>query len=53
MKCAIEMNSGGMIFLYIQSFMKICTGIQTILRFCLNNMKGCNVGVTDVEDVWS
>jgi hypothetical protein len=42
---AIDMASGGMI--YIQSFMKIGTGVEAILRFCLRNLRGCNVGITD------
>jgi hypothetical protein len=45
MKCTIEMGSGGMT--YIQCFMKICADIQAILRFCLNNLEYCNVGITD------
>jgi hypothetical protein len=28
-------------------FMKIGEGVKTRLRFCLNNMRGCNIGVTD------
>jgi hypothetical protein len=32
-KCTIEMDSGGMI--YIPTFMKIGTGVQAILGFCL------------------
>jgi hypothetical protein len=31
--------------------MKIGVGIQAILRFCLSNMKGCDVGITDEEDL--
>jgi hypothetical protein len=27
--------------------MKIGTGIKAILRFCLRNMRGLNVGITD------
>jgi hypothetical protein len=49
MKCAVEIGSGVMI--YIQSFMKIGTGIQAILRFYLSNVKGCNVRVTDGRDL--
>jgi hypothetical protein len=37
------MASGGM----ISSFMKIDTGVQAILRFCLRNMGGCNIGIID------
>jgi hypothetical protein len=49
MKCAIEMGSDGMI--YIQCFVKIGTGVQEILRFCLSNLNGCNVGITDGRDL--
>jgi uncharacterized protein YraI len=45
MKCTVEMGSGGMI--YSPSFMKIGTGVQAILRFCLSNFSGCKVGITD------
>jgi hypothetical protein len=44
MMYAVEMASCGMI--YITGFMKIGTGVQAILRFCLSNLKGCNVGIT-------
>jgi hypothetical protein len=27
--------------------MKIGTGVQAILKFCLRNLRGCNVGITD------
>jgi hypothetical protein len=49
MKRAVEMSSGGMI--YVQSSMKIDTGVQAILRFCLSNLKGCNVGIIDGRDL--
>jgi hypothetical protein len=45
MMYAIEMASCGMI--YLPSSMKIATGVQEILRFCLRNLTGCNVGITD------
>jgi uncharacterized protein YraI len=32
---------------YSPSFMKIGTGVQVILRFCLRNLRGCNVGISD------
>jgi uncharacterized protein YraI len=32
---------------YIPSFMTIDSGIQAILRFCLRNLNGCNVDITD------
>jgi hypothetical protein len=44
-KHAIGLASSGMIL--ISSFMKIGTGIQEILRYCLGNLRGCNVGNTD------
>jgi uncharacterized protein YraI len=49
MKNAIEMASGGMI--YIPNFMKIGTGVQATLRFCLKNLRGCNVDVTAGRDL--
>jgi hypothetical protein len=34
----------------VPSFMEIFTGVQSmILRFYLRNVRGCNVGVTDVK----
>jgi hypothetical protein len=42
-KCTVEMGSGCMI--YIPSFMKTGIGIIRILRFCLSNLRGCNVGI--------
>jgi hypothetical protein len=47
---AVEMTSCNMI--YVQSFMKICAGTQAILRFCLRNLRGCDVGITDGKDFW-
>jgi hypothetical protein len=48
-KYAVEMASCGMI--NIPSFMKTGTGVQAILRFCLRNLRGCNVRVTDERDL--
>jgi hypothetical protein len=45
MQCTVERASYGMICL--PSFLKIYTGIQAILRFCLTNLNGCNVGITE------
>jgi hypothetical protein len=45
MKYDVEMTSCGMI--YILSFMKIGTGVEAILRFCLRNFRGCDVDNTD------
>jgi hypothetical protein len=39
------MASDGMIY------MKIGTGIQAIIRFCLSSMRSCNVGITDGMDL--
>jgi hypothetical protein len=39
--------------IYITSFMKTGTDVQTILRFCLNNSNGCNIGITDVRRLCS
>jgi hypothetical protein len=46
---AVEMATFGMI--YIRGFVKIGTGVQAILRFCLRNLRGCNVSVTDGRDL--
>jgi hypothetical protein len=51
MMYAVEIASCGMI--YLQSFMKIATGVQEILRFCLRNLKGCNVDITGGRDLRS
>jgi hypothetical protein len=32
--------------------MKICTGVQEILRFSLRNLRDCKVGITDVMNIW-
>jgi hypothetical protein len=47
------MASDGMIYTYIHtpSFVKIDIGVQEILRFCLSNLNGCNVGITDGRDL--
>jgi hypothetical protein len=49
MKCTVEMGSDGMT--YAPSFRETGTGVEGILRFCLSNMKGCNVGSTDGKDL--
>jgi hypothetical protein len=49
MKYTTEMASDGMI--YIPSFMKIGTGVEAILRFCLTSLNGCNVGITYGRDL--
>jgi hypothetical protein len=46
---AVEMASCGMI--YLPSFMKIGTDIQAMLRFCLRNLRGCGVGITDGREL--
>jgi hypothetical protein len=45
MMYAVEMASYVMI--HLPSFMKLGTSFQTILKFCLSNLNGCNVGITD------
>jgi hypothetical protein len=52
MKGAVEIGSGGMIYSYVPCLMKIGTGVQAMLRVWFSNMKGCNVGVTNVRDLW-
>jgi hypothetical protein len=47
-KDTIEMTSSGMIC--VPSLMKIGSGIQTILRFCLSNLGGYDVGIIDERD---
>jgi hypothetical protein len=32
----------------VRSFMKIGTGVQAALRFSSRNLRGCNVGITDM-----
>jgi hypothetical protein len=49
MKFAVEMGSGGMI--YIPSFMKIGTDVEATLRFRLSSLEGCNIGVTDWKNL--
>jgi uncharacterized protein YraI len=49
MKYVVEMGSSGTI--YIPNFMRIGTGVQAILRFCLSNFRGCNVGISDGRDL--
>jgi hypothetical protein len=41
----LEIASCGIIC--ISSFMKTGIDIQAIFRFCLSNLRGCNIGVTD------
>jgi hypothetical protein len=45
MKCAVEMASSGM--MYVPSFMNIGTGDQAVLKSCLRNFTGFNVGIAD------
>jgi hypothetical protein len=45
----VEMPSCGMIL--IPSFINISAGVQPIFRVCLRNLRGCNVGITDGEDL--
>jgi hypothetical protein len=48
MKYIVKIASGGM--KYIPSFMKIGTGVQAILRFCLRNLRGSDV-ITNGRDL--
>lgn len=34
-----------------KGFMKIGTDVEGILRFRSTNLKGCNIGITDVRDL--
>jgi hypothetical protein len=45
------MGSGGMI--NIPNFMTSEWGIKVKLRFCLINLRGCNVGITDGRNLRS
>jgi hypothetical protein len=46
---AFEMTSCGMIPL--PSFMKISRDVQAILRFGFSNLNGCNVGITNGNEL--
>jgi hypothetical protein len=46
---AIKMGPGGMI--YLQSFIRADTNVQAI-RFHVNNLKGCNIHITDGRGLW-
>jgi hypothetical protein len=39
--------------IYISSFMKTGIGVQAILKFCLRNLRGRNVDITDGKELWS
>jgi hypothetical protein len=45
MEYGIEMVSCEM--MYVLSFMRIDTDVQTLLKFSLRNLRGFNVGITD------
>jgi hypothetical protein len=49
MKCTVEMNSGGI--LYVASVMEIGKDFEGILRLYLSNLKGWNIGITDGRDL--
>jgi hypothetical protein len=51
MMYAVEMASCAV--MYLSSFMKIATGVQAILKLCLRNLKGLNVGITGGRDLRS
>jgi hypothetical protein len=46
---AAEMASCGII--HVPSEMKIGAAIQAILRYCLRNVRVCNIGITDGRDL--
>jgi uncharacterized protein YraI len=50
---AVEVASGVIIYTCLPSFMKIATGFQAVLRFCLRDFKGCNVGITEGRNLRS
>jgi hypothetical protein len=35
----------------ISNLIKIGAGVQAVLRFCLRNMRGCNIDITDGSDL--
>jgi hypothetical protein len=49
MKYSVEKASCGTI--YIPSFMMNGAGVQSIIRFSLSNLNGCNVGITDGKEL--
>jgi hypothetical protein len=49
MKYAVGIASCGMICL--PSFKKNRKGVQATIMFCLRNLRGCNVGIIDGEDL--
>jgi hypothetical protein len=49
MMLVIEMASCGVI--YLQSFKKIGTGVEEIVKFCFSSLSGFNVGTTDGRDL--
>jgi uncharacterized protein YraI len=51
MMYAIGMPLYGMTLL--PSFMKMDTGVEVIIRFCLSNLNGCNVGFFNGEKILS
>jgi hypothetical protein len=50
MKCTVEMDSYGMI--YIPSSMNIDSSVEGIIKFSIRNLKGCNIGITDLRILW-
>jgi hypothetical protein len=48
MKCPVEMGSGGI--KNVPSSMTIGSNIEVTLGYVLNNLKGCNFGITDGRD---
>jgi hypothetical protein len=50
MMYAVEVASCGMI--YLPSSMRSGKGIQAILRFCISNLNGYNIGITVGRELW-
>jgi uncharacterized protein YraI len=48
-KYSVEIASGGMV--YIPSFMTIGSGVQVIFRYCLHDLTGCSVGISEGWDL--
>jgi hypothetical protein len=54
MKSVKQYNLGGFSvgdMIHVSSSMKIVSVIQAVLRGCLRNLRGCNVGILDIKDL--
>jgi hypothetical protein len=49
---ALEMGSGGIIYItkFHEYWYMMCS--SSVSRICLRNLKGCNVGITDGRSLW-